>query len=151
MVYNKIVKKYGLGVAYRYILTIYSLGMLVMYICNINSDSLSIGQLTAVALIGGIFVSFAIGAFFSVTYTVPTHLARQEFEKTNNNVATMYFAVQGLFEGIAAGIATGFILVTLKAKDCISLLPIVVMICCLIAFVMSFAFSKSISQMGKKD
>ena len=123
----------------------------IMYLCNVFSDSLSTLHLTLVALFGGIFISFAIGAFFSITYIVPTHLAKKEFERTGNNVSSMFFAVQGLFEGIAAGIATGPILVTLKDKDVISLLPIVVIICCMTAFVLSFFFSKDISLMGKAE
>jgi MFS family permease len=149
MVYNKITKTYGLGIGYRYVLIVYTLGMIVMYFCNINSDKLSNLWLTLIAILGGIFVSFAIGAFFSITYTVPTSLAKAEFERTGKTVATMYFAVEGLFEGIAAGIATGFILVNLKAHDVISLLPIIVAICCAIAFGISFVFPKSIKELGK--
>ncbi len=149
ILYNFIVKRKGLGFAYRYILAVYSIGMIVMYLCNINSDKLSQTQLTLVAILGGIFVSFAIGAFFSVTYTVPTHLARREFETTGKNVATMLFAIEGVFEGIASGIATGFILVALKAQNKISLLPIIVAICCMLAFLMSFGFPKTIALMGR--
>jgi Na+/melibiose symporter-like transporter len=151
IVYNKIVKHKGLGFAYRYILTVFTIGMIVMYFCNINSHNMTELQLTLVAIIGGIFVSFAIGAFFSVTYTVPTHLAAIEEEKSGKKVASMYFAVQGVFEGIAAGIATGLILVTLKDKNVISLLPLIVAGTCAIAFIMSFVFKKDISLMGKNN
>ena len=61
----------------------------------------------------------------------------------------MYFAVQGLFEGIAAGIATGPILTLLKDKDVIYLLPVVVIVCCLTALVMSFFFPEDIKYMSK--
>ena len=148
IVYNKIVKKYGLGVAYRYILTVFSIGMIVMYICNINSKNMTEGALTAVALLGGIFVSFSIGAFFSVTYTVPSHLAQKEFESSGKSVSSMYFAVQGLFEGAAAGFATGIVLVNLKAYQVISWLPLIAVATCAIAFAMSFAFPKTVSKLG---
>ena len=151
ILYNFIVKKKGLGFAYRYILSIFSIGMIVMYFCNITSDKLSMLQLTLVALLGGIFVSFAIGAFFSVTYTVPTYLAQKELESSGKSVATMLFAVQGVFEGIASGIATGPILVSLKDYKQISLLPLIVSASCMIAFVMSFAFPKGIAHLGKEN
>ena len=154
LLYNKIVKKYGLGIGYRYVLTIFSVGMMIMYICNINSHRLTELQLTLVALLGGILVSFAIGAFFSVTYTVPSHLARLEYEASGKSVSSMYFAVDGLFEGIAAGIATGPILVFLKGTQGntrISWLPIVVAGACMTAFLMSLLFPKSISGMGKTE
>ena len=148
MVYNHLVKKKGLGFGYKFVLIVYSIGMMVMYFCNIFSDTLTELQLTLIALFGGVFISFAIGAFFSITYIVPTHLAQKEFERTGNNVSSMFFAVQGLFEGVAAGIATGPILVALKDNDVISLLPIIVVICCMTAFILSFFFSEDISLMG---
>lgn len=151
ILYNYIVKRKGLGFAYRYILTIYSIGMMIMYVCNVFSPKLSELQLTMIAIFGGIFISFAIGAFFSVTYTVPTHLAQKELEKTGKSVATMLFAVQGVFEGVASGVATGIILVTLKSHQKISLLPIIVAVCCMTAFGMSFAFPKVIATMGQTD
>ena len=154
LLYNRIVKKHGLGVGYRYVLSIFSVGMLIMYLCNVNSARLSELQLTLVALLGGIFVSFAIGAFFSVTYTVPSHLARLEFERSGKSVSSMYFAVEGLFEGIAAGLATGPILVFLKGTQAhtrISWLPIVVAAACMTAFALSFAFPGSIAKMGREE
>lgn len=153
ILYNKIVSKRGLGFGYRYILTIFSIGMLVMYFCNVNSPNMSKLALTAVAILGGVFVSFAIGAFFSVTYTVPSHLAKREREEKGISVASMYFAVQGLFEGVSAGLATGVMLTALKSEDMIgniSFLPLIVAAACMIAFGMSFAFPKVISHMGKE-
>ena len=152
ILYNKIVNKKGLGFGYRYILTIFSIGMLVMYFCNVNSHNMTKGALTAVAILGGVFVSFAIGAFFSVTYTVPSHLAKREHDEKGISVASMYFAVQGLFEGVSAGLATGVMLTALKSEDMIgniSYLPLIVAASCLVAFLMSFAFPKVISGMGK--
>lgn len=151
ILYNYIVKRKGLGFAYRYILTIYSIGMMIMYVCNVFSPKLSELQLTMIAIFGGIFISFAIGAFFSVTYTVPTHLAQKELEKSGKGIATMLFAVQGVFEGVASGVATGIILVTLKSHQKISLLPIIVAVCCMTAFGMSFAFPKVIATMGQTE
>lgn len=152
ILYNRIVVKKGLGFAYRYILTIFSIGMLVMYFCNINYQNMSKLALTAVAICGGVFVSFAIGAFFSVTYTVPSHLAKREHDEKGISVASMYFAVQGLFEGVSAGLATGVMLTALKSEDMIgniSYLPLIVAASCMAAFCMSFAFPKVISHMGK--
>ena len=149
MISNKITKTYGLGIGYRYVLVVYTLGMIIMYFCNINSDKLSNLWLTLIAILGGIFVSFAIGAFFSVTYTVPTALAQMEYKRSGKLVANMYFAVEGLFEGIAAGIATGPILVFLKDNKCISWLPIIVSVSCAVAFGISFAFPRSVKTLGK--
>ncbi len=151
MVYNRFVKKYGLGFAYRYILTVFSIGMLVLLFCYFNPLSMTSLGLHIVAILGGIFISFSIGAFFSVTYTVPTFLAELEFQRTGKTVSAMYFAVQGIFEGIAAGVATGLILVALKDADIIWMLPIIACVANAIAFVMSFWFKKDIKLMGKEN
>ena len=149
LLYNRVVSKKGLGFAYRYVLSVFAVGMAVMFVCNILAGKITEPQLTLIALCGGLIVSFAIGAFFSVTYTVPSHLAHLEFERSGNQVSGMFFAVQGLFEGIAAGIATGLILVKLKEFDCIWLLPVIVIICCLASFCLSFKFAREIAFMGK--
>lgn len=153
ILYNKLIKKYGLGLAYKYILLMFSIGMFVFFMCGMFSGSLNDVSRTIVGVLGGILASFSIGAFFSVGYTVPSHLAQVEFDKKGVSVSSMYFAVQGLFEGIAAGLATGPMLIFLKQGDgtnsYIGYLPIVVIIACVIAFAMSFGFSKTVSQMGK--
>lgn len=151
ILYNYLIKKKGLGFAYRYSLAIFSVGMMVLYLCFKLSYKISMSYLTLIALCGGILISFAIGAFFSINYTVPTHLAKKEVETTGKSVATMLFAVQGMFEGVAAGVATGIILVNLKDYNVISLLPIIVAAACMIAFLMSLRFPKIINMMGKQE
>ena len=151
LLYNFFVKKKGLGFAYRYVLTIFSIGMLVMYLCYVCSSFLDGLGLTLIALFGGIFVSFAIGAFFSVTYTVPSLFAELEYQKTGKGVSGMLFAVQGLFEGVAAGIATGPILTMLKDLEIVSILPLIVMGVCAVSFIMTFKFKPELAYMGKKD
>ena len=150
MAYNKLVKKFGLGLGYKFVLTVFSVGMGVMLLCyKLIEMGTKMGLVTVIAVLGGVFISFSIGSFFSITYVVPTNLAQLELAKSGKSVASMYFAVQGLFEGIAAGIATGPILTLLKDKDVIYLLPVVVIAACVIALVMSFFFPKEIRYMSK--
>lgn len=150
MAYNKFMKKRGLGFAYRFVLTVFAIGMLVLLFCYFNPFNLTPLGLHIVAVLGGIFISFSIGAFFSITYSVPSNIAELEYKRTGKTVSAMYFAVQGVFEGVAAGIATGVILVALKNFDCIWLLPIIASLTCVIGFMMSFGFNKDISLMGKE-
>ena len=151
ILYNKVIKKHGFANAYRYSLVIFAMGMVVMFLCWLFRNDMTPLIKYLVAIVGGVFVSFALGSFFSITYTVPTYLAKKEFDEKGYNVSSMYFAVQGLFEGVAAGIGTGIILVNLKNYDVIQLLPIIVAICAGVAFVMSFFFAKHLANMGKKD
>ena len=141
MAYNKLCKKKGLGFAYRFILTVFCIGMSVLLFCYFNPFKLDDTGLNIIAVLGGIFISMSIGAFFSITYIVPTRLAQMEYEATGKTVSAMYFAVQGIFEGIAAGVATGLILVQLKDFNVIWLLPIISIVACMIAFVILFTIS----------
>jgi hypothetical protein len=143
-VYNRLVKKRGLKFAFQFILAVFSLGMALMFVCRM----LPLTVMTPVAMGCGIIVSFAIGAFFSVTYTVPAHLAAEVNQSGNLCVSSMYFAVQGLFEGIAAGFATGILLVFLKQKGLISIMTILVAAFCMAAFALAFFLPKSIAKLG---
>lgn len=144
ILYNKVMEKRGLGFAYRYILLVYSVGMAMMGLSKFIPESL----LYPFAIVCSLIVSFSIGAFFSVTYTVPSQRAavRKEEEDT---ASSMYFAVQGLFEGASAGVASGLILVFLKQNGYISILTVVVAVVCMMAFTLSYFLPKSITQIGK--
>ena len=142
MVYNRLVKKKGLKFGFQFVLLMFSVGMTAMFVCRMLPKTI----MTPIAVCCGIIVSFAIGAFFSVTYTVPAHLAAEENKKGSICTSSMYFAVQGLFEGIAAG----FILVFLKQNGLISIMTITVAAFCMAAFVLSFFLPKSIARLGKE-
>ena len=146
MLYNKLVKERGLKFAFQTILVIFSSGMTLMFVCRL----LPLSVMTPLAMVCGVIVSFAIGAFFSVTYTVPAHLAAEENQKSGICASSMYFAVQGLFEGIAAGFATGMILVFLKQNNLISIMTILVAAFCMVAFILAFFLPDSIAKLGIK-
>lgn len=149
LAYNAIVKKHGLGLGYKFVVIIFSIGMGIMLLCYALAGNVAPLTLTLIAIFGGIFISFSLGALFSITYIVPTNLAQRQMAENSNSISSMYFAVQGLFEGIAAGIATGPILTILKDRDVIYLLPVVVIVCCVIALGMSFFFPDDIKYMSK--
>ena len=146
ILYNKVMKKRGLGFAYRYILLVYSIGMSLMGLIKF----IPTGLMYPFAIGCSLIVSFAIGAFFSITYTVPSQraAARKEEKET---ASSMYFAIQGLFEGASTGVASGLILVFLKQNSYISVLTLVVAAACMAAFMMSYLLPKSISQIGKQE
>ena len=145
--YGKIVKKKGLGFGFRYVLLIFSLGMSIMFLCHNVPKNI----LLPLAIFCGILVSFAIGAFFSITYTVPSFLAGEQSKITGRNVSSMYFAVQGLFEAVAAAFATQIILPYMKEQDYIKFMTIIVAAFCMLAFVMSFLLPKKVAFMGKEE
>ncbi len=149
LIYNKLVKKKGLGFGYRYILAVFSLGMGLMGFCHVIPREF----LTPFAIFCSIVVSFAIGAFFSVTYSVPSSRASVRREE-NKSASSMYFAVQGLFEAASAAIASYVILTLLKETmggKGVGFMTVIVAVICMAAFVFSFFLPKDITLIGKRE
>ena len=158
MLYNFIMRKRGLRFAFQYILLVYSIGMVLMMGCHVIPDGM--GRVPY-AILCAIIVSFAIGAFFSITYTVPSQLAYDENKTSKVCASTMYFAVQGLFEAISASIATQGILIAIRVigggqkegdvtGPLMNFFPLFIAFFCMTAFVMTFFLSKRMRYMGKK-
>ena len=147
LIYNWLVKKKGFGFGYRYVLLVFCAGMSLMGLVHVIPAAF----LTPYAIMCSLVVSFSIGAFFSVTYSVPSQRAAAR-RSENEAASSMYFAVQGLFEAVSASIASYGILVFLKESfggAGVSFMTLIVAGLCLIAFVMSFFLPKSILGIGK--
>ncbi|MBE6737580.1 MAG: hypothetical protein E7566_02850 [Ruminococcaceae bacterium] len=147
ILYNKILKKHGLGFAFRYILIVFSVGMALMGLIEFIPENL----MYPYAIGCSIIVSFSIGAFFSITYTVPSARAATRKELNSDTASSMYYAIQGLFEGTSAGIASGVILVTFKQNGLVPIMTVCVAAVCMAAFCMSFMLPNAISKIGKAD
>ena len=68
----------------------------------------------------------------------------------------MYFAVQGLFAGVASGIATGVVLTALKGSEtqdsaAMKYLTLICALGTLAAFILTFALPKSLINLGNKS
>lgn len=144
MLYNRVMKKKGLGTAYRMILLIFALGMGLMGLVYVIPKSL----ITVFAIGCSVIVSFSIGAFFSVTYLIPSTRAALRAGE-NESASSMYYAIQGLFEAAAAAIAGSVILTLLKTNGLVNLTTIIVAVVCVAAFALSFVLPKSITDIGK--
>lgn len=160
MLYNYVIKKKGLGFAFRYVLLAYSVGMIAMFGFSYVSNHTA---KTVLAIFSGIICSFSIGAFFSVAYSIPSQLAADDEKRTGVKHAAMYFAVQGLFAGVSTGIATGVVLTALKqnskavegaaeAAGGTGAMMYLTLICgaaCLIACALTWILPKTVNLMGK--
>ena len=147
MLYNKIVRKKGIQRGFIFSLVAFGLAMAIMGICNrniISNDTLRL----VMAIFGGLVASFGIGCFFSISYTIPSHLAALQKKETGESNPAMYFAVQGLFSGIATAIATGLVWVNLREANYAWVLPIIVFAAAAIALGLSFLLPKSINAVG---
>lgn len=152
IVYNKLINKFGFKFAYQYTLIVFALSMTSMFgISFVEQGTLKL----ILCIIGGLFASFSIGAMFAVAYSIPSQLASDDEKKTGISHSAMYFAIQGLFSGVAAGIGGSAILTVLKVnqlfdKPATFYLTLVSAIACMIAFGLAFFLPKSIKELGKE-
>jgi Na+/melibiose symporter-like transporter len=167
LIYNKLTKKRGFGFSFRYVLVIFAVGMSAMFAVSF----LEKGTLkTILSILTGVISSFGIGAMFSVAYSVPSQLAAEEEKKTGVSNAAMYFAVQGLFAGVASGIGGSALLTMLKTTNRIQipwqlpsfmleqkdpkntfLITLIAAVAMLVSLGLTFLLPKSVQDMGKEE
>lgn len=148
LIYNALTRKRGFGFSYRYTLVIFAVGMASMFAVSFLPQG---APKTILAIVTGLISSFGIGAMFSVAYSVPAELAAEEEKRTGISNAAMYFAVQGLFAGVASGIGGQAVLTLMKTNNVVKYMTLVCAIAVMIAFVLSFMLPESVTMMGKKD
>ena len=153
ILYNRLFQRYGFGTAFRYTMAIYTVGMLSMFLVGRMSAGAAKDVLS---IFTGLISSFAIGAVFSVSYSVPSQLAAEEQERAGVANSAMYFAVQGLFQGAATGIATGVVLTALKGTEASHSSAIVWMtaiaaVATFIALLLTWTLPADLLKMGRKE
>lgn len=151
LLYNKIVRKHGIKRGYIFSLSAYLLAMVVTLVCSQNIIKHDTVRLV-VAAIGGILSAFGTGCFFSVNYTIPSTLADNERKTTGISHPAMYFAIQGLFGGVATALSTGIVWVNLKnigGGQFVWVMPIVVIFGGLVSIFMTRFMTKDVSEIGK--
>jgi len=153
ILYNKVLQKRGFGFAFRYVLLTYSAGMIMMYfVGNLPGGTAKL----LLSILCGLICSFAVGALFSVAYSIPAQLAAEEERLTGISNAAMYFAVQGLFSGVATGLATGVVLTALKGTENSGSTAMIFMtmisgLGTLLAFLATYTLPKSLLKKGRTD
>ncbi len=149
ILYNRIIRKWGFGFAFKYTLIVYAAGMLEMFGASFLVD----GTAKAVfGVISGLICSFAIGSFFAVGYSIPAQLALEDERRTGIKHSAMYFAVQGLFSGVATGLATGVVLTALKETGgAMIYMSLICGAASLAAFALTWILPKSLNTLGKVE
>lgn len=112
VIFNVISRKKGAKYAFRAALLVFALAML-MFPLGWTKLNLPIPPLV-VGIIAGAIGSFSIGAFFTIPYAFPAHIAAVEAGQTGKDRAGMYFAVQGLINQFVGSLA-GSVLALLLA------------------------------------
>lgn len=153
IIYNKLNVKKGFGFAYQYTLIIFVIAMLAMFgISYLEAGTLK----TILGVLAGVIASFSVGAMFAVAYSIPSKLAADDEKETGISHGAMYFAVQGLFAGVASGIGGAAVLTVLKTntlfdKPATYYITFISAIACLIAFALVFILPKSLRELGKEE
>lgn len=153
MLYNRILRRRGFGHAFRYALVMFTVGMVYMFaVSRLPAGTLK----TVLSVTSGLVASFAIGALFAVAYSVPSQLAADEEEKTGVSNSAMYFAVQGLFSGVATGIGTGVVLNALKGTEnagsgAIRYMTLIAAAATTLSFILTYTLPKSLSTLGTAE
>lgn len=148
ILYNRLIKKKGFRFAIQYVLLIFALSMALLFATAFIPDET---VKTVLSIFGGLVCSFAVGAIFSVAYSIPSQLAADDEKKTGISHSAMYFAVQGLFAGIASGMAGGVVLVALKEFQVINYMTLISSIACVVAFAFTYILPQSIIDLGKES
>ncbi len=103
IVFNVISRKKGAKYAFRAALLVFAVAML-LYPLGWTQLNLPVPPIV-VGIIAGLIGSFSIGAFFTIPYAFPAHIAAVEAEQTHKNRAGMFFAVQGLINQFVGSLA----------------------------------------------
>jgi Na+/melibiose symporter-like transporter len=111
ILFNLMTRRWGAKAAFRAALLVFAAAMLLFPLSwsrfNIPVSPLIIG------IIASGIGSFSIGAFFTIPYAFPAHIAAVDAAQTGKNRAGMFFAVQGVinqFMGSLAGSALALLL-----------------------------------------
>lgn len=148
LIYNKLIRKKGFRFAIQYVLLIFALSMAMLF--GVSFMPAGIAK-TILSVLGGLICSFSVGAIFSVAYSIPSQLAADDEARTNISHSAMYFAVQGLFAGVATGLGTGVVLVALKQSHTIEFMTLISAIAVIVSFATTFILPKSIVDLGKVE
>lgn len=148
MIYNNLIKKKGFRFAIQYVLLVFGLSMAALFAVSFMPNG--VGK-TIMSIVGGLICSFAVGAIFSVAYSIPSQLAADDEKRTGISHSAMYFAVQGLFAGIASGLGSGVVLTALKTANAVMWMTLISAVACVVAFGFTYILPQSIVSLGKEE
>ena len=103
IIFNLITRKKGAKLAFRVALLVFAAAML-MFPLGWTKFNLPVPTMV-VGIIASAIGSFSIGAFFTIPYAFPAHIAAVEAAQTGKNRAGMFFAVQGLINQFVGSLA----------------------------------------------
>jgi GPH family glycoside/pentoside/hexuronide:cation symporter len=114
ILFNIISRARGAKYAFRVALLVFALAMLTFPLgwtrLNLPIPPLVVG------MVAGAIASFSIGAFFTIPYAFPAHIAAVEAKETGKDRAGMFFAVQGVINQFVGSLAGSVLALLLDWK-----------------------------------
>jgi GPH family glycoside/pentoside/hexuronide:cation symporter len=132
IIFNLITKKWGAKAAFRIALLVFAVAML-LFPLGWTAFNLPIPPLV-VGIIASGLGSFSIGAFFTIPYAFPAHIASVEAQKTGKDRAGMFFAVQGLINQFVGSLSGTILALLLTWKYGVIAIGPVVALTMIVAF-----------------
>ncbi len=150
LLYNKLIGKFGLRWGYVFSVGAFAVAMTIMAICREDIIPDYTTRL-ALACVGGVISAMGTGSFFSISYTVPSNIASNELKTTGVSHPAMYFAVQGLIEGVVAAVSTGLVFTNLAGAGLLWIAPIIIVGACVVSIALTPLLPKEIKFACKKQ
>ena len=112
--FKKISDKKGLRFAYQSCLLTFCVAILSFILGStyVMGDKTMVKIL--IGVLGGLFGSWSIGAFFMMPYMIPAQISSVEEKLTKKNHSAMYFAAQALLTSIIGAVASSFVYENIK-------------------------------------
>ncbi len=151
IVFNLISRKKGAKYAFRAALLVFAVAML-MYPLGWAKLNLPVPPIM-VGIIAGVIASFSIGAFFTIPYAFPAHIAAVEAKETGKNRAGMFFAVQGLINQFVGSLAGSMLALLLTWQFGVVVIGPIVAVTMVLAFFFfaPYPLGKPSAQAAKKS
>ena len=112
--FNKLKAKKGIRFTYQTCLATFAIAIFSFFL----GSTFIMGDNTVVKIIigavGGVFGSWAIGAFFMMPLLIPAQISGVEEKLTGKNHSAMYFAAQALISSIVSSISGSLVYETIK-------------------------------------
>jgi GPH family glycoside/pentoside/hexuronide:cation symporter len=132
IIFNLISRKKGAKFAFRVSLLVFAVAMLIF---TLGWQELKLPiQPLIIGMIAGVVASFSIGAFFTIPYAFPAHIAAIDAKETGKDRAGMFFAVQGVINQFVGSLAGSILALLLNWKYGVIAIGPIVAITMIIAF-----------------
>ena len=112
--FNKVKAKKGIRFTYQTCLATFAIAIFSFFLGSTFVMGDNVTAKIIIGAVGGIFGSWAIGAFFMMPLLIPAQISGVEEKLTGKNHSAMYFAAQALISSIVASVSGSLVYENIK-------------------------------------